>query len=76
MYDHHHKITDEQKDAMTALIDNGFEVVVLSGKLLFCDQDEIIKISTQQIPPGEEEAAEYKSALKLYNYYKNKGLIN
>ncbi|PZW41600.1 hypothetical protein LX95_01281 [Mesonia algae] len=76
MYNHIFRPPEDQKQARESLEKLGFEVLVLSGKLLFCDEDKILKISDKKIRQGEEEKAEYESALKLYNYYKNKGLIS
>lgn len=76
MYNHIYKPPEDQRQAKKALENLGFEVVIISGKLLFCDEYKILKISTKKIHQGEEEKTEYESALKLYNHYKNKGLIN
>lgn len=74
MYNHQYRPTPKQLEAVQDLEKLGYEVLVLSGKVLFCNQDRIIKTWPLKATENEKKA-EYKTAEKLQQHYINEGLI-
>ena len=75
MYNHTFKPTVPQLEAKTSLESLGFEVLVLSGKIIFCNEEEILKVSEKKVLQEEAQKAEYEGYLKIFTHYKNNGLI-